>query len=248
MTIEKGNTYLMALRWRRSGQFNVGASSTNPLDWPEVSRGPLVVDSPAPTIVSAVWSRTATAAEQIVVTVTPAAGLRLFPIALYRRTGADPFVIVGTQLFPDADSEDDLVFTDTTVSGETLYDYHVVTNTALPSPPSAVTTVWAGPAGTPTFTSSVPLGAGYRVLFTNGLSGAAVELHDTYDNAGSVTTMALRATTAVDAVVADSGPLVNVGSPGLSFFGRLRYKLTQFTTDDFGQFPVEFDITVPNSE
>lgn len=190
---------------------------------------------------SAVWSRTASDSERVTLSITPRDGDT--NILVWRRAGTSgAFTNIATLSGPFDPVE---LYVDTTISGETTYQYAVSTGAGAVGP---AITVWTGPIGKPVFGSAVPFGAGYNVTFTPFDAAYQTELEDTYDDAGGVTAMSLRATAAAGASLVFSGNLVNVPIPDLTFDGRLRHKVTNFGVDDFGQYTGTFSITVPQSE
>lgn len=240
-----GTTYEVALRYRRGLEYSPGASdSTDPSTWPSVSQGDLTTTADPATLAAAEWSRTAADAEKITLTIEPVAGLEDLDILVYRRlAGSGDFELLDTIEGPHAAS---FTYDDTTIEGEKGYQYALATtaNGALGDP----TRVWAGPAAKPVMTFNAPSGAGYVVGFSTTDSTLATELHDAYDDAGGVQALALRATADAGETEVESGVLTNVPQPEFTFIANLRHKATAFGVDDYGEFGVSFNVTVPGSE
>lgn len=192
-------------------------------------------------IESVVWSRTASGAERVTVSVVPRDDD--VDVLIHRRAGTSgAWTLLDTLVGPYDPVEE---YVDETVAGETVYQYAVSTGAGDIGAPL---TLWTGPAGIPVLVSNAPLGAGYEVVFTTSNATYEVELEDTYDDLGGVEAMSLRATAAAAAENVFSGTLVNVPMPDLTFSARLRYKVTAFGTADYGQYGADFDVTVPGSE
>lgn len=240
-----GTTYEVALRYRRGLEYSPGASdSTDPSTWPSVSQGDLTTTADPATLAAAEWSRTAADAEKITLTIEPVAGLEDLDILVYRRlAGSGDFELLDTIEGPHAAS---FTYDDTTIEGEKGYQYALATtaNGALGDP----TRVWAGPAAKPIMSFNAPSGAGYVVGFSTTDSTLATELHDAYDDAGGVQALSLRATADAGETEVSSGVLSNVPQPEFTFIANLRHKATAFGVDDYGEFGVSFNVTVPGSE
>lgn len=245
--IEPGRAYLVALRHRRGTLYNAGAEdASNPALWPSVSRGTFETTVDPPTILGAVWSRTAADAERVTLTIQPVAGLEAVDIEVWRREGTSgAFALLGTISAPHTG---DVEYADTTIDGERIYQYAVLTATTIPGALGTPTSVWAGPAAIPTYSYQAVVGAGYLVGFVPGDAALATELRDAYDDNGGVHAMALRATVAAAVTEVSSGTLANVPNPSFTFPAELRHKLTSFGVDDFGLAGPSFDVTVPGSE
>ncbi|MCK5652242.1 MAG: hypothetical protein KAJ42_12735, partial [Gemmatimonadetes bacterium] len=83
-SLTTGEDYEGALRYRRGTLYTSGYEGSDPSLWPAISQGSFNTDIAPPTWVSGVWSRTAVATEQILVTVTPAVGEEAQDIKVYR--------------------------------------------------------------------------------------------------------------------------------------------------------------------
>lgn len=242
--IRPGRTYRVALRYRQGAQYSPGATFVGgdlAPTWPSLSRGQEITQADPAVLTAATWSRTAADAERVTLSITPDNDTSL--IRVWRRPGTSgAWTEIDTITGPHAPT---IQYVDGTISGETTYQYSL--STADGGRGNEVT-VWTGPAGIPTHLYDVPFGAGYQVGFNPSSAAYATELHDAYDNAGGVHAMALRAVSAVGATEVNSGTLANVPSPDFTFPAQLRHRVTSFGVDDFGQFGVTFNVTVPGSE
>ena len=247
--LTEGETYDVALRYRRGITYNPGAEVTASPDlWPSISRGSFTTILDNPTISGAVWSRTDSVTEGIELTIVPAVGNDDEDINIYRRLNADTDPTLLTTL--SAPHADPLTYDDETISGEEIYQYSVTHESVDgESPFSDEERVWSGPADIPVLAYLNEYIAGYTVGFTIDASND-VELEDTYDDAGSVQPFALRATEAgastADEVVVTS--LTGVPIEGIPVSGRMRVKETVDSTEDFGEYSTIFPIAIAGSE
>jgi hypothetical protein len=226
-----GTTYNLAFRYRRGSLYNAGSENTSdPSTWLPISQAQITTTIDPPTFFSGVWERTATAVEEIHLTITPAVGLEAQDIEVFCQGRGS----IGTISGPHGG---DALFDDTTALGLTGEQYNVytfVTKGATDSPPSAQLLVWSGPPGQPVILWANGQGPEYAVGWTKP-AHLEMEVWDDYDDAGGVNpSKALRWTRAAGPDNGTSPALVNVPvSPGLNILIAIRQKATAFTTDDF---------------
>lgn len=225
-----GAVYNIAARYRRGVLYTVGYDGSPPSGWPPISQGQITATIDPPTVFSGVWERTATAVEEIHLTITPTVGLEANDIEVFAQGRGS----IGTITGPHGG---DALFDDTTalgLPGEQYNTYTFVTKGATDSPPSAQLLVWSGPPGQPAILWQTGQGPEYAVGWTTPES-LEMEVWDDYDDAGGVNpSKALRWTRAAGPDNGTSPALVNVPvSPGLDILIEIRQKATAFTTDDF---------------
>jgi hypothetical protein len=228
-----GTDYRGAVRYRRGILYTAGYTDADPWNWPSDSRGSFNTAIAPPTWVSGVWSRTATAVEQILLTVTPAVGQEAFDIEVYRDGG-----LVDTISGPHTGNA---TYADTGIAGETDEVYTFLTvGGAGDSELSDPETVWAGPIPPPAwdwapFSSG---SSGYEIGIIPGDVANPTEVWDDYDDAGAPGPFGLRFTLDAGVITGQSGALINLPSPPteVDVSIKLRHIQTAFTTDDFSKY------------
>lgn len=240
--LDPGEVFDLAMRYRRGVLYHPAYTSSTPSDWPSASRGILTMGINAPTMVSGVWSRTGASAEQVELTITPAAGLEANDIEVFR-----DLVSIGTITGPHVG---DVTFTDTSPTGESEHSYTAKTiGSGTDSPHSPALDVWVGPAGAPEITWIVGAPQDtYQVTFTLPDPTLETEVHDNYDNAGGLGAFALRVTASAGDDTILSGLLSSVPpDPGLEIDVKCRLKATAFGVDDYGQFGGAAAVTIQST-
>lgn len=234
-----GTSYRMACRYRRGVLYTEGYTDADPWNWPSVSRATYNTAIAPPTWVSGVWSRTATAVEQILLTVTPAVGQEAQDIEVYRNT-----ILVQTISGPHVGNAE---WADTGVTGETTESYEFLTKggtgDSIKSDPE---TVWAGPALPPSMDWVISAGdEGYEAGVILGNPADDTQMWDNYDDAGGTTTPALRYTMTAGVTTGDSGALTGLPlSPAITIEIKCRHIETAYTTDDFSEFSAVMELDI----
>ncbi len=230
-SLSAGTVYNVSGRYRRGGLY-ADAYQGTPDTWPQTSQIQITTTIDPPTPVSGVWSRTSGAAEQILLTVTPATGLEANDIEVFRG-----MVSIGLISGPHVG---DAEFTDTTalgLTGEVLNSYTFTTEGGTDSPHTSPLVVWSGPPGTPAIAWGQGTGPAYEVGFDTPDPTLPTEVWDNYDDAGGLGASTLRTTAAAGAASAQVTSLVNVPvAPGLEVTLFVRQKQTLFAVDDFSQY------------
>lgn len=240
--MDPGEVFDLAMRYRRGVLYNPAYTSSDPEDWPSVSRGTLTMGINAPLITAGVWSRTGASTEQVELTITPGVGVEANDIEVFRDD-----VSIGTITGPHAG---DVTFTDTSPTGETEHTYHAVTNgSGIDSPPSPDLDVWVGPPGQPVIEWIQGLNdSRYELGFTTPDPTLETEIHDTYDDAGGVGSFALRDT---ELAGDDSYITPNLSAvpayPGLTIDVKVRQKATAFSVDDYSPFSLVSSPTIAST-
>lgn len=241
-----GETYRLQIRARRGTFYREEYQSSNPDDWPEESLLEFTTGLAAPSIESAVWSRTSATQERIRLTIHPVYSdrdvqiLRDGSVIATVTPSEDPFV------YDDVSDDEDLEDPNNEW-GEQLYTYvvrHVYgENRSADSEPVSR---WAGPDA-PTITQlepSIALAAAYEIRWQN--AETATE--------GWVTQILDRNVTQGDptfALVSSlpypmQGPEVVQHSDhgGEEYEVQIRHAVTAFGVTDFSQVSGPFTVTL----
>jgi hypothetical protein len=237
-----GSDYTLAVRYKRGLLYNKAYQSETPETpphWPSVSVGTFQTSIDPPLFVSGVWARTAADAEKITLTLTPAVDQEDNDIDIYR-DGEYLATIAGPHT-GNVTYEDENFF-DTESAGYDELDreepFHYTARTigesAIESIDSDTLDVWPGPAGFPTFGWILSRGSGYEVGSGTVVAGRDVDVWDDYNDAGGHTAFAPRFTIATGDYTGASGALTGLTVP-LLIDVQLRYSLTQFGVEDFGE-------------
>lgn len=238
----EGDHYTAQTRLKRNGRYRVGYLTADPDTWPAQSRVDFVAaaleDVEAPTIDSAVWSRTSALATQIALSVTAAdtaKGLRLF------RNGVQVAEIPGPHVNPVAIIDDEAPL------GE-LHEYvarHFVESTNGTA--SAPVECFGGPAPPADFVRTTPDSSYHQYTLTWDADGDDVEPQDDF----LCVDTAFQDTAPGDGRITDSTITVFksliLTPPGatasVSFTARARRYKTTFGVEDVSNW-VEVPVTI----
>lgn len=231
LTLVTGDPYAAQLRLKRAGRYRTGYLSGNPDAWPAQSRCEFVPGAlegvGAPTIDSAIWSRTSDVSQKIQLTITP--DDNDIDIAIYR-DGVEHVVVAAP--FVGAFTYDDV---NPTIATEFEYTAAHKVSGGLLGAFSAPVDCFAGPLPPTGFvqTSGPTTYGEYTVDWDN--DGRTNRIEDDY--LCVATSWAL--VTGGAAVIA--GPLIETkeptalpagGTQGVVFNARIRAEVTAFTVTD----------------
>jgi len=224
----------VAIRVKRNGIFNAAYQSSNPKDWPAVSRmiTPVTEMTVAPTLAVNRWERTSASVEKLVFDVTGLVDQDNVDVYLEKDVGAG-FVAAagpvpsntGSIEYPAAGGEGE-----TTIAFRARYE-----NAAQTGPNGGTLNAWMGPQTAPSAMDIVPdfPGSGaYNTSWTPGAlagsSGWSTEVHGDVDGGG----FSLQATASPGVNQA----IIALPCPTTTATAKARHKATAFGVDDFTDF------------
>jgi hypothetical protein len=227
----------VAIRVARNGVYNAAYQSSNPKDWPAVSRRITTVTemTVAPTITVNRWERTSAVAEQIVFNVAGLVSQLNVDVYLQKDVGAG-FVDCAGPIQSNIAAVTGITYVLGGAEGETTIDFKArYQNAAQTGPHGASIQVYAGPQNAPSGMGIVPdfPGSGaYNTSWTNGAGAAAAgyftEVHADKDGGGF--------NLAATASPSETQAIIALSCPTVTATAKARHKAVTFGVSDYSEF------------